>query len=313
MVGSFPSSSSDTTSNTSNSEDFHGKKVEPPSKKTLEPPKNNKPSPIPPPLPPNPVSSGTVPMAAPRVLNVAPYPLYHGHMGTDPDRHVDRFLVVARANQLPENLYLSTFPSTLIEVATDWYAQVPVPFATWNALRDVFLERFRPRSFILRLIDRIRTIKMGINERIDSYYIRFSILLRRWRDNNLPDNYLVSTFIGGVWPDALRIFLRERNPADLTAAYALAKNWEEAQVNADFAQFEDPDLYPIARNWYDVISRLDSYGRDLYALMSNNPLSIEGPPPMPVMNPKPLVIREPIDPIMVSISKLETKITELVV
>ena len=75
-------------------------------------------------------------MVAPRVLNVAPYPLYHGHMGTDLDCHVDRFVVVARANQLLKNLYLSTFPNTLIEVAANWYAQVPVPFATWNALRD---------------------------------------------------------------------------------------------------------------------------------------------------------------------------------
>ena len=58
-------------------------------------------------------------MAAPRVLNVAPYPLYHGHMGTNPDRHVNRFVVVAHANQLLENLYLSTFPSTLIKVAAD--------------------------------------------------------------------------------------------------------------------------------------------------------------------------------------------------
>ena len=87
-------------------------------------------------------------------------------MGTDLDRHVDRFVVVAHANQLPENLYPSTFPNTLIEVAVDWYAQVPVSFATWNALRDVFLKRFRPRSFILGLIDRVRTIKLGVNERI---------------------------------------------------------------------------------------------------------------------------------------------------
>ena len=317
VVRSFPFSSSDITSSTSNSEGFCGKKVEPSSKKTLEPSKSNKPlpkpPPKPPPLPPNPVSSRTVPMTTPRVLNVAPYPLYHGHMGTDPDRHVDRFVVVAHANQVSKNLYLFTFPSTLIEVAADWYAQVLVPFAIWNALRDAFLEWFRPRSFIPGLIDRMGTIKMGVNEGIDSYYTRFSILLQKWRDNNLPDNYLVSTFIRGVWPNALRIFLREQNLADSSAAYTLAKNWEEAQVNANFAQFEDPDLYPVGRNRYDVIPRLDSYGRNLYAPVSNNPLIIEGPPPIPVMNPKPLAIRELVDPVMDSISKLEEKFTELAV
>ena len=48
----------------------------------------------------------------------------------------------------------------------------------------------------------------------------------------------MSTFIGRVWLDALRIFLREQNPLDLAAVYILAKNWEEAQVNADFAQLK---------------------------------------------------------------------------
>ena len=60
-------------------------------------------------------------------------------MDTNPDRHVDGFVVVACANQLSKNLYLSTFPRTQIEIAADWYAQVLAPFATWNALKDAFL------------------------------------------------------------------------------------------------------------------------------------------------------------------------------
>ena len=114
----------------------------------------------------------------------------------------------------------------------------------WNALRNVFLERFHPRSFVLGLIDRIRTIKMGVNEGIDSYYTRMNTLLRRWNNNNMPNNYLVSTFIGGVWPEALQIYLREQNPSDLTTAYTLAKTWEEARISTDFSQYEDLDLYP---------------------------------------------------------------------
>ena len=62
-----------------------------------------------------------------------------------------------------------------------------------------------------------------------------------------------------------------------------------------------------------MIPRLDSYGRDLYAPVSNNLLSIEGPPPIPITNPKPLAIREPVDPVMDSISKLEKKFTELAI
>ena len=152
------------------SEGDHGKKEEDSFERTFSFPKDKKPPPQPPPLSPKPTTSIPFLMAAPRILNVAPYPLFHGHMGTDPDRHVDRFVIVASANQLPEHLYLSTFPSTLIDAAADWYAQLSVPPMDWNALRNAFLERFRPRSFVPGLIDRIRTIKMGVNEGIDSYY-----------------------------------------------------------------------------------------------------------------------------------------------
>ena len=90
--------------------------------KTLLFSKDKRPPPQPPPLPPNPTTSLPFVMAAPRILNVAPYPLFHGHMGTDPDQHVDRFIIVANANQLPQNLYLSAFPSTLIDAVADWYS-----------------------------------------------------------------------------------------------------------------------------------------------------------------------------------------------
>ena len=87
--------------------------------KTFLLPKDKRSLPQPPLLPPNPTTLLPSVMAAQRILNVAPYPLFHGHMGTDPNRHVDRFIIVANANQLPQHLYLSTFPSTLIDAATD--------------------------------------------------------------------------------------------------------------------------------------------------------------------------------------------------
>ena len=145
--------------------------------KTFLFPKDKRPLPRPPLLPPKPTTSIPFLMAAPRKLNIAPYSLFHGHMGTDPDRHVDRFIIVANANQLSERLYLSTFPSTLINAAADWYSQLPAPLADWNALRNAFLTRFRPRSFVPGLIDRVRTIKMEVNEGIDSYYTRMNTLL----------------------------------------------------------------------------------------------------------------------------------------
>ena len=220
-------------------------------------------------------------------------------MGTEPEQYVDRFIIVASANQLPECLYLSTFPSTLIDAAADWYAQLPAPPADWNAFRNAFLERFRPRSFEPRLIDRIRTIKMGVNEGIDSHYTRMNTLLRRWNNNNMLDNYLVSTFIGRVWPEALQIYLREQNPPHLTIAYTLAKTWEEARISIDFAQYEDPNLYPMTRGSIEPLARLKNYNRNPYVQVSD---------PLPtgamttIVNPKPLATRAPPDPVMDSIT-----------
>ena len=56
---------------------------------------------------------------------------------------------------------------------------------------------------------------MGVNKGIDSYYTRMNTLLRRWNNHNLPEMYLISTFVGGVWLETLRIYLREQNPPDL--------------------------------------------------------------------------------------------------
>ena len=64
---------------------------------------------------------------------------------------------------------------------------------------------------------------------------------------------------------------------------------------------------------FDVIPKLYSYGKDLYPQIGNNPLRIEGPPPLLVINPKPLAVREPPNPLMDSIFKLEKFFTELVV
>ena len=76
---------------------------------------------------------------------------------------------------------------------------------------------------------------MGVNEGIDSYYTRMNALLGRWNNHNLLEMYLVSTFVEGVWPETLRIYLREQNPPNLATAYTLAKTWEEARVSTDFA------------------------------------------------------------------------------
>ena len=62
-------------------------------------------------------------MAQPqRLLNIALFPYFYGRLGDDPDAYVDRFQIVATANELPQNKYFISFPGNLIGNAGEWYA-----------------------------------------------------------------------------------------------------------------------------------------------------------------------------------------------
>ena len=85
VAGSSQASSLQNAASTSTSGGEQRNREEESLGKTLLFPKDKRPPPQPPPLPPNPTTLLPSVIAAPRILNVAPYPLFHGHMGTDPD------------------------------------------------------------------------------------------------------------------------------------------------------------------------------------------------------------------------------------
>ena len=88
------------------------------------------------------------------------------------DRHVSRFIIVESANQFRKRLDLSTLLGALIDATTDLYAPKSTPYTNWNALMNAILAKFCPRSFVPRVLDRIMTIKMKINEEIVFYCTR---------------------------------------------------------------------------------------------------------------------------------------------
>jgi hypothetical protein len=45
-----------------------------------------------------------------RLLNIIPFPYFYGRLGHDHDTYVDRFQVVATANELPLDKYHNSFP-----------------------------------------------------------------------------------------------------------------------------------------------------------------------------------------------------------
>jgi hypothetical protein len=172
-----------------------------------------------PPPPPDTVSVVVNPMTNPnRPLNIAAYPIFYKIPGTDPDMHVSRFLAVCSTNRVLNQDYLRTFLATLDGTAFSWYQRQP-DFADWDALRNAFIAQYRPLGFRKSLIERLKNIRIGVQESVDSFYGRMQDVLSRWSNHQVPDEMLKSIFVGGLWPAELKMFVKERRPVDLTNAY----------------------------------------------------------------------------------------------
>ena len=165
------------------------------------------------PVPPNP---------NPRITNVVHIPYFLGRPGANADTHIAKFEVTCVANSIPLAKFQEVFPASLQEDAFAWYLRQPA-FAGWNALRNAFLDHFRPLGFASSLKEKLQTIRMGINERVDSYYGQMQDILQRMGVHQIPDNFLMSIFIGGLYPIELKTYVKEGRTSTYAQAYAHAK------------------------------------------------------------------------------------------
>ena len=112
-------------------------------------------SPLPPPivlqLPP---MANPVPNPNPRITNVVHIPYFLGRPGADPDTHVAKFELTCNANSIPPAKLPEVFAASLQEEAFAWYLRQPV-FADWNALKNAFLDHFRPLGFASSLKEKL--------------------------------------------------------------------------------------------------------------------------------------------------------------
>jgi hypothetical protein len=78
-------------------------------------------------------------------------------------------------------------------------------------------------------MDQLGNFSMGPYENVDAYYTRLKSLLHKWHNYQMPDPFILNSFIRGlVYPDCI-YQIKIANPADLEVAYLLAKRWEEAR------------------------------------------------------------------------------------
>ena len=171
--------------------------------------------------------------ATDRTTNVAPLPTFSGWPGADPDQHLSQFLTACVANNgRTEDVWLRWFPATLKEVAFDWYNRQAVGhFANWTTLRDAFLTHFRPVGYEDRLRERLINSRMIPGEAVESYYGRVADIIRRWPNNNLPESFVLSILVNGLYPPELRMFVKEVRPVTVAASLLRAKLWEECHFD----------------------------------------------------------------------------------
>ena len=100
---------------------------------------------------------------------------------------------------------------------------------------------------------------MGINERVDTYYGRMQDILQRMGNHQIPDDFLMSIFIGGLYPMELRTYVKEGATTTYAQAYARAKTWEECRLENELVIYIDntystdpipshSGTFPIAEN-----------------------------------------------------------------
>jgi hypothetical protein len=80
---------------------------------------------------------------------------------------------------------------------------------------------------------------MGINERVDNYYGRMQDILQRMEVHQIPDNFLMSIFIGGLYPIELKIYVKEGDTLTYVQAYERAKIWEECRLEDVLVVYTD--------------------------------------------------------------------------
>ena len=71
---------------------------------------------------------------------------------------------------------------------------------------------------------------MGIDERVDNYNGRMQDIWQRMGNRQIPDDFLMSIFIGGLYPMELRTYVKEGVTSTYAQAYTREKIWEECRL-----------------------------------------------------------------------------------
>ena len=73
--------------------------------------------------------------------------------------------------------------------------------------------------------------RMLPGEAVESYYGRVADTLRKWPNNQMPEPFVLSILVNGLYPPQLKMFVKEAQPATVAASLNRAKIWEECHYD----------------------------------------------------------------------------------
>ena len=64
---------------------------------------------------------------------------------------------------------------------------------------------------------------MILDEVVESYYKHVADIICRWPNNQLPENFILSILINGLYPPKLKIFVKKNQPTTVVLSLPRAK------------------------------------------------------------------------------------------
>ena len=119
------------------------------------------------------------------------------------------------------------------------------------------------------------------SEAMESYYGKVADILRRWPNNQLPENFILSILINGLYLPELKMFVKENQPTTVELSLAREKVWEECHY--DRILNPGSTLIPAQRTKFPNMSLATEGFQGMVLPVANSNMATQ-----PVLNPVPL-------------------------
>ncbi|XP_042022905.1 uncharacterized protein LOC121770193 [Salvia splendens] len=145
----------------------------------------------------------------PGLIDRAEANAFGGTGSEDANKHLTKFIQISntvKANGVTdEQVRLRLFPFSLKDEARDWYDSMgPNSVPTWDAMVELFLEKYYPPSETLKRQAEVIQYKMHPQENIMEAWKRFKQLMRRCHNHGLTPGQQILTFYRGGTLEAMR-------------------------------------------------------------------------------------------------------------